>query len=194
MFADAGHALGLDAKTREQFESVLRQSPQDDSALNVLMLVCSQYLFDFGCAFSAAKQDAALQKPNGPNAAEAYVNLAEAAMLVGDGEQTQNWLNIALQQPDAKPRDKSLAYLYHMWLAMRQGQTDQFLTDFQSWQTATEQFRQTHEDLNWVFIGAKKALHDSNIGEKRKELLAAMMDALEDNQHPLPSFPGPGAL
>ncbi len=194
VFADAGHALGLDAKTREQFESVLRQSPQDDSALNVLMLVCSQYLFDFGCAFSAAKQDAALQKPNGPNAAEAYVNLAEAAMLVGDGEQTQNWLNIALQQPDAKPRDKSLAYLYHMWLAMRQGQTDQFLTDFQSWQTATEQFRQTHEDLNWVFIGAKKALHDSNIGEKRKELLAAMMDALEDNQHPLPSFPGPGAL
>jgi len=194
VLADAGHPLGLDGKTREQFEGVLRQYPQDDSALNALILVCSQYLFDFGCAFSAAKQDATLHKPNGPDAAEAYVNLAETAMLVGDGEQTRNWLDIALQQPNARPRDKSLAYFYHMWLAMRQGQTDQLLTDFQSWQTATEQFRQTHEDLNWLFIGAKKALQDSRIGEKRKELLAAMMDALEDNQHPLPSFPGSGVL
>jgi len=194
VFAEAAHRLGLDTKTREQFESVLQQDPKDDAALNALMLVCSQYLFDFNCAFSAAKRDAALHDPNESDAAEAYVNLAEAAMLVGDGEQTRHWLDIALKQPNATPRGKSLAYLYHMWLAMRQGETDQLSTDFLLWQTATEQFRQTHDDLGWLFLGAKKALQDSNLGEKRKALLAAMMAALEDNTQPLPSFPGPGAL
>jgi len=194
VLADAGHALGLDAKNRDQFEKIVRQNPKDDSALNVLMLVCSQYVFDFGCSFSAAKEDAALHDPNGPDAADAYVNLAEAAILVGDNEQTRDWLAIALKQPNATPRNKSLAYLYHLWLAMRQGNTNQLSTDFQSWQTATEQFRKTNEDLNWLFLGARKALNDSNIGGKRRELLTAMMDALEDKEHRLPSLAGSGAL
>jgi len=188
VLVEASHPLGLDAKTREQFQSVVSQNPKDDSALNALILVCSQYLFDFDCAFSAAKMDAALQDPNGPDAAAAYLNLAEVAILLGNDGQTRDWLGIALKQPKVAPREKSLAYLYRLWLAMRQGQTDQFSADFQSWQTATEEFRQTNSDLSWLFKGARKALQDSQIGEKQKELLTAMMDALEDGSRPLPTW------
>jgi tetratricopeptide (TPR) repeat protein len=196
VLVEASHPLGLDAKTREQLQSVVSQNPKDDSALNALILVCSQYLFDFDCAFSAAKMDAALQDPNGPDAATAYLNLAEVAILLGNDGQTRDWLGIALialKQPKVAPREKSLAYLYRLWLAMRQGQTDQFSADFQSWQTATEEFRKTNNDLNWLFLGARKALQGSQIGEKQKELLTAMMDALEDGSRPLPAWLESGA-
>ncbi len=188
VYIEANHALGLDADTLKKFDSLVRQDPRDNSALNGLMFVCSQYLFDFECAFAAAEKDAALHDPNAPDAADAYVNLGEVAILDGSNEQARDWLGVALKQPNVAPREKSLAHLYRLWLDMRQGQKDQSLADFQSWQAATEQFRQANVDLNWLFLGARKALKDSQIGEKQKELLAAMMDALEDTSRPLPGW------
>lgn len=185
----ANHSLAQDAKTRQQLESLIKNNPKDDSAINALLLVCSQYLFDFDCAFSAAKMDVALHDPSAPDAAETYVNLAEAAILVGRDDQTQTWLSIALNQPHIAPRDKALAYLYRLWLDMRQARTDQFLTDFHSWQRATEDFRQGKDDLNWLFLGARTVLGTSNITKTRKDLLTAMMDALEDRGRPLPTWP-----
>jgi len=190
----ANHELGQDAKSQKQFESLVKQDPQDDSAINSLMLVCSQYVFDFGCSFSAALKDARLHDPKATDAAEAYVNLAEAAILVDKDDQTREWLGVALQQPNAPPRDISLAHLYQLWLAMRQGQTDQFRTDFESWLAATEHFRQSKQDLNWLFGGARRKVQDSQLGQKRKEVLFEMMDALEDNNRPLPVWPDSGVL
>ena len=73
------------------------------------------------------------------------------------------------------------------------GQTAEFASDFQTWQTATQQFRQTNLDINWVFLGARQVLKKDRIGDSSKQLLAAMMDALEDRSRPLPPWPGPGA-
>jgi hypothetical protein len=112
--------------------------------------------------------------------------VAEAAILAGKDDSARDWLGVALQQPDARPRDKSLAHLYHLWLAMRLGQTDQCRTDFESWQAATEQFRQSKTDLNWLFMGARRAVQNSQLDEKQREPLTRMMDALEDSNRPLP--------
>ncbi|HUI42934.1 MAG TPA: tetratricopeptide repeat protein [Terriglobia bacterium] len=185
---EANHALGLDAKTRDRLRSLAQQNPKDGTALESLMFVCEVYLSDFGCAFSAAQLDAAAHDPGAPDAASAYVNFAEAAILVGNDAQTQAWLGIAIKQPDAKPRDRSLVYLYALWLALRQGETGEAPGDFQTWQKAAGEFRQANADLNWNFVAAKKALSDSSLGESQKKLLAAMMDALEDNSHPIPRW------
>jgi len=73
---------------------------------------------------------------------------------------------------------------------MRQGESDQLSSDFQSWQKAAEQFRENKEDLNWLFLGAKKSLHDSEMNSKNKELLISMIEAMENNTRPLPAWPG----
>jgi hypothetical protein len=143
VFMQVNHALGLDAKTQTQFESIVGQDPKDDSAVNTLMFVCSQYLFDFDCSFQAAQKDVALHDPTGPYAADDYLNLAESAVLAGKDDQAGIWLGIASKQSNTTPRENSLIYLYSLWLAVRKGQNNLIPTDFQSWQTATNEFRKT---------------------------------------------------
>jgi len=186
LLVGANHQLGLDAKSQKQFEEIVRRDSKDDSAITTLMMVCAEYTLDFACAYSAAQKDVVLHDPNGPEAADSYVNVAEAAILASKDDSARDWLNVALQQSRAQPREKSLAHLYHLWLAMRLGQTDQCRTDFESWQAATEEFRRSKADLNWLFQGARKAVQESQLSEKQKSLLTGMMDALERSDQPLP--------
>jgi hypothetical protein len=57
-------------------------------------------------------------------------------------------------------------------------------------------FRDSKEDLGWVFRGAREALHRSKtlIGEGKAAVLISMMDALEDNSRILPTWPESGGL
>jgi hypothetical protein len=174
----------------------VQQDPKDQSALNILMYVCSQYVFDFDCAFSAAKQSANSLSKTGPTASGDYLNIAETAVLKGDDTTAQDWLAIAASQPNLDPRDASLIYLYRLWVAMRKGQTAEYKTDFESWQEATGRFRSKKEDLNRIFRGAREALDrsKSTMGESRSTLLVRMMDALDNSSITLPSLPEPGIL
>jgi tetratricopeptide (TPR) repeat protein len=192
----SNHSLGEDRQTQKQFTAFVQQDPKDQSALNILMYVCSQYVFDFDCAFSAAKQSANSLSKTGPTASGDYLNIAETAVLKGDDTTAQDWLEIAASQPNLNPRDASLIYLYRLWVAMRKGQTAEYKTDFESWQEATGRFRSNKEDLNWIFRGAREALDrsKSTMGESRSTLLVKMMDALDDSSVTLPSLPGPGML
>lgn len=188
LLVGANHQLGLDASSQKQFADMVTRDPKDDSAITTLMMICGEYTFDFDCAFSAAQKDVVLHDPKAPDAADAYVNVAEAAILASKDDSAREWLGVALQHPEARPRDRSLAHLYHLWLAMRLGQTDQCRTDFDSWQAATEQFRQSKTDLNWLFTGARRSIQNSQLGPKQQELLTRMMDALEDRNRPLPAW------
>jgi tetratricopeptide (TPR) repeat protein len=192
VFTEARHSLGRDRETRERFDRVVKQDPKDTSAFSALMMVCSQYLFDFNCAFRAAQNYAKLA--NSPMDPDDYLDLAEIAILAGRNETAREWLAGALRQPEIPVKEESLVYFYQLWLGMRQGQADELSRDFQAWQRATQQFRVTDGELNWIFDGVRKALKDERMGDKQRQLLLAMMDALEDNRRPLPSWPESGVL
>ena len=192
VFTLASHPLGQDQKTRDRFERILKQYPNDVSALYALMFVCSQYLIDPNCAFSAAQKWAAL--PNGPQTAGEFLDLAEFAVLANKDDTANMWLATAMAKPGITPREKSLFYFYRLWVAMRQGHSSELLDDFQGWQAATLEFRKTDSELSWVFDGAKTALKQDRISDKEKQLLGAMMDALEDKSRPLPTRPDAGVL
>lgn len=193
VLAVANHPLGQDQKSRERFERILKQDPNDVSALYALMTVCSQYLVDLNCAFSAAEKWTALTK--GPQGASEYLDLAEIAIMADKDEKASEWLAGAIGRPGIISRDKSLYYIYHLWMVMREGHSSEFLEEFQAWQVATQEFRKTNVDVNWIFTGARNALKDDpRIGAKEKQTLGAMMDSLEDNTKPLPSWPKSGVL
>jgi tetratricopeptide (TPR) repeat protein len=191
VFTLANHPLGQDQKTRERFERILKQYPNDVSALYALMTVCSQYLGDPDCAFSAARKWTTL--PDGPQLAADYLDLAEIAVLADKDETASEWLDTAMSRPGVTSRDKSLAYIYRLWVAMRQKHTSEFSSDFQAWEVETQAFRKTKHDLSWIFTGARKALQDDlRIDEKEKHLLGAMMTTLDHPNQPLPSWPKAG--
>jgi tetratricopeptide (TPR) repeat protein len=192
----ANHALGQDKKTRDLFLGFVQQDPKDASAVDILLYVCSQYLFDFDCAFLAAQKIAGGLHANDPTAASDYLNVAEAAVLKGDNKAATDWLASAGQPQTMKPRDAVLFYIYRLWVAMSTGQTGEFKTDFDAWREATKQFRDSKEDLNWVFTGAKKALDRSKtqMGAGKTELLLSMMAASENDTSTLPSWPQSGIL
>jgi hypothetical protein len=123
------------------------------------------------------------------------LNIAEMAVLKGDDKQALDWLGIASAHPQAA-RDAALTYVYRLWVAVRKGQSDEFKTDFESWKEATVRFRGSKDDLSWIFRGARMALDRSKgvIGKGKTGILASMMDALEDNSRPLPSWPESGLL
>ncbi len=188
----ANHSLGEDQKTRELFMGVIQQDAKDESALEVLQDVCSQYLFDFDCSFVAAQKAAELLASNEARAtASDYLNIAELAVLKGDNKTAAKWLASAGQPQTMKPRDASLFYLYRLWIAMRIGQTDEFKTDFDGWKEATKRFREDKAELNWIFTGAEKALDRSKIemGEDQTLLLTSMMNVLKNDNLPLLSWP-----
>ncbi len=192
IFLRANHYLEQDNRTLEQFTRIVQKDPKDASALDDLIFVCSQYLFNFDCAFSAAQKSARLLDPTAGAAPEDYLNVAEMAVLKGDDKQATDWLTMASAQPHTmKPRDESLIYLYRLWVAMRKGQSDEFKTDFESWKEATMRFRDSKDNLGWVFRGARQALDHSSsvIGKDNAGLLASMMDALENNSQTLPAWP-----
>ena len=192
----ANHALGQDKKTRDMFLGFAQQDPKDVSAVDILQYVCSQYLFDFDCSFVAAQKSVGLLSPNAPTAASDYLNIAEAAVLKGDSKAASDWLASAGQPQKMKPRDAALFYVYRLWVAMRTGQTGEFKTDFDAWIEATKQFRESKDDLNWVFTGAKVALDRSKaeLGTGKTELLLSMMDTLENDSSTLPTWPESGVL
>jgi hypothetical protein len=197
VFMRANHFLDQDNKTLEQFNRFVQKDPKDASALDILTFVCSQYLFNFDCAFSAAQKSARLLDPNAASAPLDFVNVAEMAVLKGDDKQALDWLRIASAQPQTtRPRDASLIYLYRLWVAMRKGQSDEFKTDFESWKEATVRFRDSKDNLGWIFRGAREALDRSRsvIGKGNARLLASMMDALENNGQTLPAWPESGGL
>lgn len=191
VLTEAGHSLGRDGKTREQFDRLVKHDPKDASAFNALMMVCSQYLFDFKCAFQAAQSYANLA--SGPMAATDYLDVAEIAILADRDEMATQWLEASIRQPDVSVRDKSLVYFYRSWLAIRHGRSDESHRAFEAWQGAIQQFRRSDSQLNWLFDGVKRALESERIPEKQRQCLLDMMGALEDNRQPLPSWPGSAA-
>ncbi|MFY9853575.1 MAG: hypothetical protein WAK26_06840, partial [Terracidiphilus sp.] len=193
----ANHFLDQDNKSLEVFSRIVQKDPKDAAALDDLIFVCSQYLFNFDCAYSAAQKSARLLDPKAGSTPVDYLNVAEMAVLKGDDRQAQEWLNMASAQPQTmRPRDESLMYLYRLWVAMRKGQSDEFKTDFESWKEATVRFRDSKDNLGWVFRGARQALDHSRsvIGKGNAGLLASMMDALENNNQTLPNWPESGGI
>lgn len=189
VFVMANHPLGEDRKTQEQFERLLKINPNDVGALNALMFVCSQYLLDARCAFSTAQKLAALENRHGPEASSDYLNIAEVAVLTSNNDVALDWIKSAAQQPQLSPRNESLVYFYRLWVEIRRGQAQESAADFQAWRGAVQRFRQTHEQLNWIFDGVKKLLSQEKLAGGGSILLREMTEALEDNNKPLPTWP-----
>jgi len=192
----ANHSLDEDSQTRDQFQHLVQQDPKDQSALNTLMYVCSQYLFDYSCAFSAARTSTNSLSKTGRTAASDYLNIAEVAVLQREDKTAMDWLGVALSQPDPQPQIVALIYLYRLWAAMHEGQTAEFKSDFDSWLEATNRHRAGKDVLDWTFRGARIALHNPRNGmsENRIKLLSSMMDALDDSNATLPVWPESGSL
>jgi tetratricopeptide (TPR) repeat protein len=186
----ANHFLNQDGKTRERFERIVKQDPKDLSGWNALMFVCSQYLEDAACTFSAAQKAVLLLDPNGVDVAGDYLNVAEAAVLARKDEAAGQWLGMAQNRDRTDARVQSLVHFYRLWLDFHQGHAGDGSTDFEAWQEAMQRFRGSNDDLNWVFTGMRKLVSKENISAPRKQLLEAMMDALENSQKPLPAWPG----
>lgn len=184
----ASHPLNEDKKTREQFEKLVRLNPADVSALNGLMFVCSQYQLDANCAFSAAQKMSELLDRNSSDASSDYLNIAEVAVLTSNDAVALNWLDVAAQQPPLGPRNESLVYFYRLWIDLRRGNTQDSSADLQSWQGATQRFRQSHDQLNWIFDGVKKILSQEKVVGGGAPLLSAMVEALENSDRPLPTW------
>ncbi len=185
----ASHPLGEDHKTQQQFEHLIKLNPQDVSAINALMFVCSQYLMDANCSFSTAQKLAALLNPRAPDAASDYLNIAEVAVLTSNDAVALNWLSTAAQQPQLGPRNESLVHFYRLWVELRRGQAQESLSDFQAWCDSMQRFRQTHDQLNWIFDGVKKALSHEKLTDGSALLLLAMTESFEDSNKPLPTWP-----
>ncbi|HEX3438084.1 MAG TPA: hypothetical protein VHT24_15050 [Pseudacidobacterium sp.] len=196
VFMRANHSLNKDTETKIRFERLAAKDPKDQVTSNILMFVCSEYVFDFHCAYQAAKNAALSVPTTGSTAADDWLNLAETAILDGDDKTARNWLDIALRQPDPTPRNASLIYLYRLWVAMREGQTSEFKQDFDSWSEAANKFSQGKDGISWIFTGARKVLADprSSLGQSRIKLLVAMMDALDNKSSSLPPWPDSGTL
>jgi tetratricopeptide (TPR) repeat protein len=188
IFTFASHPLARDNETRTLFDRVVKQDPKDASGFNALMMVCSQFLFDFRCAFQAAQKYASLA--SAPMVPVDYLDVAEIALLAGHDEVAGQWLEDAMRQPDIAAREKSLVYFYQLWLAMRRGQDAESSRDFEAWQGAVQQFRHTDDELNWIFDGVRRALKNDKISEKQRQVLGDMMNALENKNQPLPTWPG----
>ncbi len=196
VFMRANHALGKDRQTVDQYLRLTQQDAGDQLAWNIVMYVCSQYLFDFDCAFKAAQKSEMSLPKSGPSTARDYINIAETAVLSGDHATARKWLDFAAGQPGLSAEDTSLLHLYRLWTIMLAGNSDQFKIDFDAWHDAAGQFRSQSSSIGWIFIGARMALARSKVsmGESKVSLLVSMIDALEDRDSALPAWPPNGLL
>jgi tetratricopeptide (TPR) repeat protein len=193
----ANHSLDKDHLTLDQFRKFTQQDATDLPALDVVIYVCSEYLFDFDCAFSAASREQILYDKKGGFTVRDYLNISEAAVLNGNGTVALKWLGIAASQKDITAGDQSLLHLYRLWTMMlANAGPEELKGDFDEWRDAARRFRESSENLGWIFDGAKTALNRSGpvLGEKKVALLTSMIDSLEHREVQLPTWPSSGQI
>jgi hypothetical protein len=87
-----------DPDSKKVLEAILKDNPDDFSALLSLAFVCSEYLLDTECSYSQNKKLVTL---NGSiDRVAILLNAAEAAVLNREYRQAATWLNEALGQAD----------------------------------------------------------------------------------------------
>ncbi len=192
----SNHQLGRDRETVDLYSRLDPKDSTDQLTLDNIMYVCSQFLLDMDCALPAAQKAAETLPRTGPDVARNFLNIAEIAVLDGNQKLALDWLSVAASQPSLNPRDKSLLNLYHLWAIMPSGAPEEMKNDFEAWRAAADEFRSRKDDLDWVFMGARRMLNHPRtpIGEQKTSLLTSMMDALEQRDSKMPSWPERGLI
>ena len=187
----ANHSLGKDRETITRMRQIAEADPTDYYPWNLLVYVCSQYTFDFECAYQAAQKESKLVEATKEGAtASAYLDYAEAAVLKQDFHAAENWLQSAAQKA-TQNRETALIKLYHLWVMIRLGRTSELKTDYDAWKNATEKFRGEDAGLNWTFTGAEVSINrtSAQLGADNQRLLTSMIQDMEDKHKALVAWP-----
>jgi tetratricopeptide (TPR) repeat protein len=176
---DVGHRLSKDLVVLTVFADLAAKNPKDLEALRNQMYVCNEFLYDFSCAYSAAKklytgpvEDVGLQ-----------LDAVEIAVLNRDYKQASAWLEPVDGASDPSVINKTVARFYRFWITYAQNGAN-----------TAQDFQRLLQSLNesaairtavptsqlWSFDGAKHALAKSDLPAEKRKLLADIITAFED--------------
>ena len=188
ILSEVNRNLNRNQETQVLFTSLVEKNPKDLPAVQGLMEVCAEYLFDFQCALNAALRYAAAMPAGAKMDVGQQINTAEAGTLTGNLELANQWLASALSD-NGLPQDlRAVAFLYRTWVSAVSTTSDDLREPFEQWREATGELRRRGTPLGWSFRGAKHALERGSMNEKHRNLLHQMIATLEDASSPLPEW------
>lgn len=179
VFRDVGHRTSKDLEVLAVFADLAAKNPKDLEALRNQMYVCNEFLYDFSCAYSAAKklyagpvEDVGLQ-----------LDAVEIAVLNRDYKQASTWLEPVDGASEPSVINKTVARFYRFWITYAQGAastTQDFQRLLQSLNESTAIRSAVPTSQLWSFDGAKHALAKSDLPVGKRKLLADIITAFED--------------
>ncbi len=178
VYAHANHGLDRDQESHQILRDILKANPQDLAALESLMFVCAEYIFDFDCSYSHAKKLFSLSGDD-PGL---QLDAVEAAVLKRDYQQASVWLDPLLARPDLDTNYRVVANFYKFWISLARKQTtvtDDFNHLVQSLTAYTSSHPQS-PNMIWSFRGARTALTQSGLSEPKQQLLRDVISVFDE--------------
>ena len=166
-------SLNKNEDTRAILDTAVMSDPSDRSALDGLMDVCTDSLFDFDCAAEAAERLDALEGSSGDMSSQ--LEVAEIEVLAGRYSKASARLQRVLANSATEDKFRAVALFYQVWLSYSGASTREPASLVQAWRLAVKKSHPL-----WVFGGARHVLRTkAPFNTTSAEALMAMIEEME---------------
>jgi tetratricopeptide (TPR) repeat protein len=151
----ANRKLDRNQATRAVLDKAIESDATDVSALDAMMALCTDHLFAFDCAASAAEKLDALEGPRRDPVAQ--LEIAEIEVLAGRRAVAATRLERVLGNNATIDQFRAVALFYQVWLAYLEHPSTEPSSLIGEWRATLKRARGT-APLTWVFGGARYVL------------------------------------